>query len=227
MSTLTILDFDDTLAQTDVHISMPVRASLHGLLQAETGLELDAFLEKTAILSKQYGTSIHGWAAVLGKDTRWVLKTFRALAPTLTDAALAGIRPDGALNAKLQTLKAKGHTLAVLTHGHRDYVLPVMAHLGLLEVIPEQNVFDIESTEGVLKRNEDAYRYVLNTLADTVFLAHNMVEDSPLNLVAPKKMGFTTWLVGHQVPTVEATPYIDHRLPTIHDVVNALLVKGA
>lgn len=116
--------------------------------------------------------------------------------------------------------------MAVLTHGHRDYVLPVMANLGLLEVIPGQNVFDIESTAGVLKRTGDAYRHVLNALADNVFLVHNMVEDTPLNLVAPKKWGLPPGWWGIRCPRPRPRR-IDHRLPTIHDVVNALLVRGA
>jgi FMN phosphatase YigB (HAD superfamily) len=223
LSTLTILDFDDTLAQTEVHIAPPIKDLLYQILKAETGLSREEFIQRSRELSALHGSSIHGWAKLLNKSESWVLTTYAELAPHLVGYAQVHIAADEVLNTKLRLLQKRGHILAILSHGHRDYILPLMRHLGLLDIIPEHHVFDISSTAGILKRSEHSYRYVLNSMADHAFLAHNMVEDYPANLVAAKTLGFSTWLVGARAPSPEETPYIDYRKPTLHDVLDDML----
>lgn len=226
MTTLTIFDFDDTLMQTEMHVIPHLRHALFEFLKDELGLPEDDFIARSVALSKDHGTSIHGWASLLNKPTAWVLEAFDHTARAMVKPALAEISPDPTLNEKLRALQTRGHTLAILTHGHKTYIQPTLAHLGISAIIPSSHVFDISSTNGIRKREEGAYRHVLNSLSNQVFLQHHMVEDSPANLPPAKRLGFTTWLVGHKKPQAADAPFIDHRLPTIHHVLDALLANA-
>jgi len=225
MSTLTIIDFDDTLCTTECYMDGGFYPALMRRIAPHRTYTMEQLRQANAHMYLHHGASIHGWAEELGLGMDWVLETFAHIAPSLAQAVRPHIAPNPQVNGKLRQLQKQGHTLAILTHGHRDYVLPLLEHLELAGIFPPEMVFDISAVNGHLKRTVEPYRHVLNALAGTVFLRHNMVEDSPANLPPAKQLGFTTWLVGEKPVQPDAAPFIDHRHPTLNDALDVLLTK--
>lgn len=222
---LIVFDFDDTLADTERHMLAAFDTRVSELLHTHTNLPVAEIASKNLYMYRTYGSGLHGWAKELGKDMDWVLMMFREVAPIIREAARPHLAPDPALLSRLQTLKNAGHTLAILTLGHRDYCLPLIKLLGLDAFFPDDMVFDISVMEGRTKRYESTFQYLLQTHLPAKFQHMYMFEDSMANLMAAKKAGFHTILVGPTRPPEELAPSIDHHSSTITAAIDYLFTQ--
>lgn len=226
MPNLILFDFDETLGETERHMDPAYYPALAEILAEHITLPLDEVRRRNHEHYMAHGASIHGWAQELGLGMEWTLETFRRLAPHLTAAVMPHLAPNPAVIADLQDLQKRGHTLAILTHGHRDYVLPLLEKLGLGAIFPPAMVFDISATNGILKRTPESYRHVLTALDGQPYRKHFMLEDSIKNLPPAKQLGFTTILVG---ATKKVTPdlaeFIDRHDPDLPTALAYLLTE--
>lgn len=226
MPNLIIFDFDETLGDTERHMHAVYIPRMREILAEHIDLPEDEVRTRNHHHYMAHGASIHGWAEELGLDMAWTLETFRRMAPYLVEAVMPHLAPNPAAIAKLQDLQKRGHTLAILTHGHRDYVLPLLQTLGLHEIFPPHMVFDISATHGILKREQGSYRHVLNALASKPYQKHFMLEDSIRNLIPAHQLGFTTILVGATKKVLpELAAYVDRHDDTLEQSLDYLLTE--
>lgn len=228
MSSLIVFDIDNTLALTEDWVMEAFYRGAFDYMNShgiELKLEFPEFMEISHARYKNFGCSVRYWAHHFGQDMLWVMDVYRFTAAYLFDAVKPHLKPDIALHDKLIELQKRGHTLVAFTQAHRMYSLELLKHVGLDEIFPAEMLHDIESVKGMLKREDDAYRYLLNHHADRVFLEHHMIEDTPANLPPAKRLGFTTWMVGPKEAKDEDLAMIDHRHADIHGVLDALLAR--
>lgn len=220
---LILFDFDDTLAITERYMAGSFYPKMQELLVPyNIHMSLEELAVKNTELYRHYGSSMHGWMHVLNQDMAFTLKMFRDMAPTIRDAVTPHITPNPHVHARLAGLKAEGHTLAILTLGHREYCLPLIKLLGLSDIFPEHMVFDISVMEGRLKRNEDTYHHLFKHHLTGAYNHLYMFEDSIANLLAAKKVGFHTILIKDKALPDELSTSIDHHSPTLMDGLNYL-----
>ncbi len=222
---LIVFDFDDTLADTERHMLASFDTKVSELLHTHTNLPVQEIASKNFYMYRTHGSGLHGWGKELGKDMDWVLMMFREVAPIIREAAMPFMEPDPALLSRLQTLKDAGHTLAILTLGHRDYCLPLIKKLGLDAFFPENMVFDISVMEGRIKRHEATFHHLLENHLPGKYQHMYMFEDSMANLIAAKKAGFRTILVGPTTPPEELAQSIDHHSLTITSALDHLFTQ--
>jgi FMN phosphatase YigB (HAD superfamily) len=214
---LILFDFDDTLAITERHMASAFYPRMQELLKPYgITMSLEDLAVKNTELYRLHGSSMHGWMHELNEGMPFTLRMFADMAPTIRAAVLPHLAPNPELIHRLQNLKAQGHTLAILTLGHRDYCLPLIRALGLSQVFPDHMVFDISVMEGRLKRHEDTFHHLLTHHLTGKYAHKVMFEDSIANLLAASKAGFTTILVKERplLPD-EISPSINHHAPTI------------
>lgn len=209
MSSLAIWDADGVLLDNDKLLSWLMPPIMKRHLDPEESYTEEEFLNLIRQLHKVHPSSIIGWAEHHGHSREWAIEAVRATNVEVGYAIQPYMAFNASAQAKLRQLRSQGCTLAVLTHGHRDYTLPLLAHVGVLEVIGEENVFDFSVLNGATKHEEETYRQVVNKLATRPFLKHFMVEDSPLNLKASRKLGFTNIYMGEKAVSPEYEPYVD------------------
>lgn len=216
MASLILFDFDDTLVDTERHMVRAYHENLQRLLAPyHTGQSTEQLIMKNIELYRVHGSGWHGWMHELGLGMDFTLEMFRQLAPYLTEAVAPHMTRDEKLVAHLRALQAKGHTLAILTLGHRDYCLPLLETLGLNEIFPPEMVFDVSVMEGRLKRDEETFRHLLQHHLPQKFAKMVMFEDSLRNLMAAHKAGFETVLVGGKHPPHELDSSIDHHFESV------------
>ena len=217
MPSLILFDFDDTLALTERHMAAPFYPRMQQLLKPYgVEISLEEMMVKNTELYRIHGSSMHGWMHELGMDMDFTLKMFEDMAPFIRAAVLPHMAPNPALIARLQSFKNAGHTLAILTLGHRDYCLPLIRALGLHEIFPDDMVFDISVMEGRIKRQESTFHHLLKTHLTGHYEHKIMFEDSIANLLAAHKAGFTTILVKERpLLPEEVSPSINHHSPDI------------
>lgn len=221
MPSLILFDFDDTLALTERYMASAFYPRMIELLKPYgLNLTLEEISFKNTELYGRHGSSMHGWMHELGQDMAFTLKMFADMAPTIREAVMPHLAPNAALISRLHALQAAGHTLAILTLGHREYCLPLIEKLGLHHIFPPHMVFDISVMEGRLKRNEDTFHHLLKTHLTADFEHKIMFEDSMANLLAAKKAGFTTVLVKDKPLPPEVSPSIDHHTRDITDALD-------
>ena len=226
MPSLILFDFDDTLADTERHMARAFYPALMEQLKPyKADIELGELMVKNTELYRQHGSSLHGWMHELGLDMDFTLRMFKEMAPTIRGAVLPHMKPNVGLLRRLRELKEAGHTLAILTLGHRDYCLPIIERLGLKEFFPDDMVFDISVMEGRIKRNEDTYHYLLKHHLKGKYRHKFLFEDSMANLMAAHKAGFTTLLVGPNRPPEELGHTIDHQSPSVSLALDHLMTE--
>ncbi|RYG61994.1 MAG: hypothetical protein EON60_01390 [Alphaproteobacteria bacterium] len=220
MPSLILFDFDDTLAITERYMAGPFYPRMQEILQPYgVTLSLEELAVKNTELYTHYGSSMHGWMHELGLTMDDTLRMFSDMAPNIREAVMPHMVPNPGLHAHLAHFQQQGHTLAILTLGHRDYCLPLIEKLGIDTFIPPHMVFDISVMEGRVKRHEDTYRHLLKKHLTAKYEHMFMFEDSMANLLAAKKAGFTTiYIKGKPVPS-EVTHAIDYHTA---DIVKAL-----
>ena len=223
---LILFDFDDTLADTERHMPAAFYDKLEELLRPHyPPVDLGELMVKNTELYRIHGSSIHGWMHELGKDMDFTLKLFADMAPTIRDVVMPHMVPDPRLHKRLKALQSGGHTLAILTLGHRDYCLPLIEKLGLNQFFPPEMVFDISVMEGRLKRHEDTFKHLLKKHLTSRFRHLYMLEDSMANLMAAKKAGFTTLLINPRFPPKELASAIDHHSQTVTEALDYLIAE--
>lgn len=108
------------------------------------------------------------------------------------------------------SLEALDRPQIIATNGSRDWAERVLLHLGLSHLFPMSHVFGFEDYDHISKANTDKpYDIALETLQrkpENILV----IEDSILNLIRPKTLGFQTALV-HQDDIAEDHAHaVDH-----------------
>lgn len=224
MPSLILFDFDDTLAMTERHMAAHFYPKMIELLVPYgVHLSMEEIVIKNTELYTKYGSSMHGWMHELNLDMAFTLKMFAEMAPTIREAVMPHMKPDPELHNRLRKLQLQGHTLAILTLGHRDYCLPLIERLGLNEFFPPHMVFDISVMEGRLKREEATFRYLTSHHLTGRYAHKFMFEDSMANLIAAHKAGFTTLLVKDKELPTEVAYAIDFHATTVTEALDHVL----
>lgn len=231
---LTVFDFDNVLVQTEPAIHPPFRQGLYNHvceIHTRHGRQPPTWQEYEAVCKRvhpSHGSSVHGWAdecrllADVDKPA-WIAEGFRLAGREALPLARKLNGPMPKLVTALLALEGKGHTLAILSHGHaKAYILPMLRHTGLNAVFDPAMVFGIEKVGGHLKSDERPYVAMLNALKPLNYSGYNMVEDKAANLIAAKSLGFTTWLVGER-PAGTSQPQVSHYAATLEGVLQQLL----
>jgi FMN phosphatase YigB (HAD superfamily) len=221
LPSLLLFDFDDTLAITERYMAGPFFPRMQQILvRYGVKITLEELAVKNTELYTQYGSSMHGWMHELGLTMADTLDMFSDMAPFIREAVMPHLVPNPGLLAHLDRLQKQGHTLAILTLGHRDYCLPLIEKLGIHTYIPPQMVFDISVMEGRVKRHEDTYKHLLKKHLPSHFTNMFMFEDSMANLLAAKKAGFTTIYIKNKPVPSEVTHAIDYHNDDINEALN-------
>lgn len=216
--TVIALDFDQTLAPTYASIVpvwddfMAAWLVTHGMYKTEEEARA------TYQFENEYGCGPTYFARKFGKDTAWVNAFYQAVTPRLLKAALEGLQPDAELRAKLVELHDRGHRLAVISQGHRDYLLPLLKHLNLTDLFSPHMVVD----RAHKRFSADGYRQLQYLTTVHQPRAYLMADDSAENLEKAKQCGYFT---AHIYPTKpeKLNPAADAHFPTLHAYLDFLL----
>ncbi|MBI1308666.1 MAG: HAD hydrolase-like protein [Proteobacteria bacterium] len=216
--TVLALDFDDTLAPTYQAIVPPWDDFMatwlvnHGLYRTEEAARADY------IYQNPYGCGPTYFAKKFGQDIPWVDAFYQAVTPLILQAAVAGTHADPALADKLSTLQQQGFVLAIITQGHRDYVLPLLHHLKLAHLFPPHLVVDRAhkrfSPNGFLQ-----LKHLTATLKPAGYI---MADDSPPNLLTAAECGYHTV---HIHPQATPLKEVHQHFPTLHAYLSSLLAR--
>lgn len=210
------LDFDETLAPTFAAIVRPWDDFMatwlvnHGLFASEA--EARASFKP----QNEYGCGPTYFAKKFGRDVPWVDAFYQATAPLLLKAAIENLKPDAELRKLLLAVKGKGYTLAIISLGHRDYLLPLLEHLNLSDIFLPNLVIDRAnkrlSPNGFLQ-----LKHLTITLQPEGYI---FADDTADNLATAKACNYHTV---HIHPQVKKSADIDQRFPRLHDYLQTLL----
>ncbi|NBV54499.1 MAG: hypothetical protein EBR79_02155 [Proteobacteria bacterium] len=196
MPNLHLFDLDDTLARTEVHIVPVWVEHMHNLMRkhgfAGTFQEFGA---RSAEFLNSHGHSMYGWGEFLGKSPEWMMGAIEEISQHIHQPVIDAVVPCPELVRLLQYLKDAGHTVAIATHGHAVYAVPVLTHLGILgSVVPPELLFDLGRTNGQLKRDVETFRWIEGEIArytgHATFDRKVLYEDSLPNLIAGQQAGY-------------------------------------
>lgn len=221
---LILFDFDDTLCVTERYFATAFYEVLRDHLKPLIpDMSLAELMVKNTELYRKYGSSLHGWMYELGRDMDFTLEMFEKFAPALKGSVIAHMQPNPGLLRRLGELQERGHELAILTLGHRDYCLPILDKVGISKYIPAEKVFDISVMEGRLKRDEETYKHLLKHHLKGKYRHKYMFEDSMANLMAAHKAGFGTFLIGPKRPPEELGSSVEYQAATIVQALDILM----
>jgi len=177
-----IFDLDNTLYRADADFFSQIDKKITLYISKYLKIpETNARLQQKNFL-RDYGTSLSGLMDVYNMDPEEFLEFVH-------DVNLSFLIPQPKLRENIQLLKGRKF---VFTNGSRKHALNVTNHLNLNDLF--DGSFGIEDTNYNPKPNENAY---------DIFCEHYQIdpnsaiffEDSPRNLIIPKKMGMKTVLV--------------------------------
>lgn len=212
------LDFDQTLAPTYAAIVpvwddfMAAWLVTHGIYKTEEAARA------TYQFENEYGCGPTYFAKKFGKDVAWVNAFYQAITPRLLKAALGGTQADAHLRSQLLELRSHGHRLAVISQGHRDYLLPLLEHLNLADLFPPHMVVD----RAHKRFSADGYRQLQYLTTVHQPKAYLMADDSAENLSHAKKCGYFTAHIHPQKPA-SLHPDADAHFPTVSEYLDFLL----
>lgn len=196
---LSIFDLDNSLAEKSENYIRPAYFNyLYSVVNTLQPMSFEAFMVHMNEYNAR-GMGTFGWARHLGKSDEWVHEHHHLMSPLLAEAAMSNLQPNPQVHRRLAALKDAGHKLAIYTHGHANYALPVVQHLGLSPYFVPEDIYDITTNNRRLKTCETSYRFIVAEQQQRLgrpFRLYNMVEDNAHNLHAAKKAGFTTILIG-------------------------------
>jgi putative hydrolase of the HAD superfamily len=121
--------------------------------------------------------------------------------------------------------------LGLLTHGSRGWSERVLDRLGLTEFFDPRMVVPVEDVDFVYKHeNEKPFLHLLDRAEKHLGLRvaptdAMMVEDVPINLAVPHRMGMETVLVHHD-KTPEKHAYIGHFCENVTEVIEKFIAKA-
>lgn len=217
--TLLALDFDETLAPT-YQFSIPAWESFmaewlitHGLFATATEAR-----QHMHSLDNPYGCGPTFMARQFGKNKAFIEAFYQAVSPLILQANRAGnLQVDPQLKPALQRLQAVGYYPVIISQGHRDFILPILPHLGLADLFSPTQVIDRAH-----KRLEPLGYQVAKALTMHLNLQHFiMCDDSAPNFPHAKAEGFTTVLI-HPQPAEEALAQADHHFPNLVNYLQTL-----
>lgn len=218
MTTILALDFDETLAPTYQAIVAPWDKYMatwlvaHGLYPNEEAARAEYNFEN------EYGCGPTYFAKKFGQDIPWVEAFYQASAPMLLEAALKKLPPDPTTRELLLKVQAAGYTLAIISQGHRDYIIPLLTHLNLADLFPPHLVIDRAhkrlQPDGFLQ-----LKHLTKPLNPTGYI---MADDSAENLITAANTGYTPIHI-HPRATPPGFPQLRHHFPTLHVFLENLL----
>jgi len=210
------LDFDETLAPTFAAIVRPWDDFMatwlvnHGLFKSEA--------ESRASFKPQneYGCGPTYFAKKFGRDLPWVDAFYQATAPLLLKSAMEKLTPDAELRKLLIAVKKKGYTLAIISLGHRDYLLPLLEYLNLADLFPPHLVID-RANKRLSPNGFKQLKHLTITLQPEEYI---FADDTADNLATAKTCNYKTV---HIHPNGIAKGDIDLHFPRLHDYLKTLL----
>lgn len=210
--TLLALDFDETIAPT-YQFSIPAWKDAMAEWIVTHGLFPTLEIAKQAMpsLSNPYGCHPTFFAREFGKNKAFIEGFYQAVSPLILQANLAGnLHVDANLKPELLRLQGLGYYPVIISQGHRDFILPILPHLGLADIFSPTQVIDRAH-----KRLEPLGYQIAKALTAhlnlTTFL---MCDDSAPNFPHAKAEGFTTILI-HPSPAEEAVNESDQHFPDL------------
>jgi FMN phosphatase YigB (HAD superfamily) len=210
--TLLALDFDETIAPT-FQFSIPAWKDAMAEWIVVHGIFPTIEMAKQAMpsLSNAYGCHPTFFAREFGKDKAFIEGFYQAVSPTILQANIQGnLQLDPALKPELLRLQAAGYYPVIISQGHRDFILPILPHLGLEDIFSPTQVIDRAH-----KRLEPLGYQIAKTLTAHLNLQHFiMCDDSAPNFPHAKAEGFTTVLI-HPTPAEEALKEADYHFPDL------------
>ncbi len=218
--TLLALDFDETIAPT-YQFSIPAwEASLTDwlLIQGVFGSATEAQQHMHAF-NNPYGCGPTFMARQFGRNKAFIEGFYQMVSPIILQANLQGnLHVDAELKPQLQRLQAAGYYPVIISQGHRDFILPMLPHLGLDDIFSPTQVIDRAH-----KRLEPLGYQIAKALTAHLHLKNFiMCDDSAPNFPHAKAEGFTTVLI-HPTPAAEALTAADQHFP---DLVSYLKTLG-
>lgn len=216
MTDILALDFDETLAPTYSSIVVPwddfMAAWLvrHGIYKTEEEARASYQFEN------EYGCGPTYFAKKFGRDVPWVDAFYQAVSPLVLKPALAALEPDPELHQLLKDVRFNGYTLAIISQSHRDYLLPLINHLGLSTFFPPELVID----RAHKRFSPNGYLQLQHLTVGMGAQSYTMADDSSGNLVTAKKCGFRTV---HINPKPKFLPEVDTHSPNLKTFLRSLL----
>lgn len=191
-----VFDLDNTLYAPDSGLLMQVNILMTQFIEQRLGLSNEDASALRNLYWRQHGATMTG-----------LVREHRIDAHEFLDAThrldLSGLVPDPALNKAIA--KLPGRRL-VHTNGPRVHATRVLAALGLSDVF--EQVITIEDTGLVPKPREAAHQTAV-LLGDLAPRTTAMIEDTPANLVVPRKLGMQTIWLRHD-PGQQSPEHVDH-----------------
>jgi len=210
--TLLALDFDETLAPT-YQFSIPAWESFMAewLITHRLFATTAEARQHMHSLDNPYGCGPTFMARQFGKNKAFIEAFYQAVSPLILQANLAGsLQVNPQLKSELQRLQAAGYYPIIISQGHRDFILPILPHLGLADLFSPIQVVDRAH-----KRLEPLGYQVAKALTAHLNLKNFiMCDDSAPNFLHAKAEGFTTVLI-HPNPTAEAIAAADSHSPDL------------
>jgi FMN phosphatase YigB (HAD superfamily) len=210
--TLLALDFDETIAPT-FQFSIPAWESTlaEWLVTQQVFFNITEALHQMRAFDNPYGCGPTFMAKEFGKNKAFIEGFYQMVSPIILQANLAGnLQVDLNLKPELLRLQAAGYYPVIISQGHRDFILPILPHLGLDDIFSPTQVIDRAH-----KRLEPLGYQIAKALTAHLNLSHCiMCDDSAPNFSHAKAEGFTTVLI-HPSPAEEAIKEADQHVPDL------------
>ncbi|WP_126447865.1 pyrimidine 5'-nucleotidase [Sulfuricystis multivorans] len=197
-----LFDLDNTLHDANPHIFPAISRSMCRYVAQEIGVDETAARQLRDHYWHRYGATLTGLIRHHGVDPHHFLAATHAFLDDLPRMLVH----EPALRHVLKRLPGRK---IVFSNAPRRYVEAVLEQIGILPLI--DGIWSIERLRFTPKPHADAFRRLL---CRERLDAHRciLVEDTPANLRAAKRLGMTTILVSRaqQVPA-----YVDWRIKSV------------
>jgi FMN phosphatase YigB (HAD superfamily) len=210
--TLLALDFDDTLVMTSPH-SVPVWDSFMAAWLVQHGHYASVAEARTNMQSynNPYGCGPTFMAEQFGRNKAWIEGFYLAVSPLLLQANLSGgVSVNPGLKTEILRLWAAGYYPVIISQGHRDFLIPMLQHLGLSSLFAPTQIIDRAH-----KRLEPHGYQLAKYLTNYMPLQHYIIaDDSAPNFPHAKAEGFTTVLIKPN-PNADEQAAADNHFPDL------------
>ena len=212
-----IFDLDDTLypPSNEIYSQMAERIRNYIMRVLDIDEETATTVQKTYY--KKYGATVHG----LMVEHNIQPEDFTDY---VHDLDLSSIRENPQLKACLQALPGKKH---VFTNGAYHHAERVLKRLNIYDCF--SGIFSIREAEYVPKPAEQTYLKMMKTFNVTPQKSM-MFDDSPVNILAAKKVGLrTVWIssnvVNNKYCSVDSKDFCDYETPDLTDFLSSLVLE--
>lgn len=216
MSKLIVFDLDGCLAQTDTALEKAFEV-LYPLAFGMSASEIMPIQEKIYYTK---GCVIEYFRDQLGKDDAWVEDVYQKSAALAEPHLKEMLSVDLDLIKALQTLKDEGWTIAAITQATRKHALNILTQLQVDSFFNPTLILSREDTPGFTKRTLKPFEEVLSRLPFEP-TTKIMLEDSMINLKAPRALDFKTGLIAPE-PQTDAD-WLTYQSTSILGLINQIL----